>query len=1176
MADTRWTTAQRQAIEAETGALLVSAAAGSGKTSVLVERIVRKLTDPEDPCPPEGLLVVTFTNAAAAEMRARIFRRIKETADARPEQAAFLRNLTGRLGEMRVCTMDAFCMQLVREQFAACDIAPDFDILDEGEETALKNAAVRAVIEDRFLQEAPGFLALTRLFDAGRDDAGLIEGVLSLADFSMSEPDPAAWLKNVARQFTACPAAETVWGRLILDRAREGLDYCLTLLRQAAGELPDNEALLQKNEALLTLDIDALARAREALSPGVDWDTAAAAVQTAASALASGRFSTPRGMADDPCKLRVKAKRDEAKDTLGELSALFCATEAENAEDVAALAPAAAALIETVLAFNDRLFSLKRARNRYGFADIEHFALGLLYDPAAPTRQTPLAEALSQELREILIDEYQDTNRAQDALFRALSRNGDNLFMVGDVKQSIYRFRLASPEIFIEKCAAYPQYDGEKHPSKIILGQNFRSRKSVTDTVNFVFSALMSPGCGEIDYTDDERLVFGATQYPESGETDTEVYYVDPGDRDDAAAEAAFCAALIAEKIDGGLTVTEKDGTLRPAGCGDFCVLLRAGKGVADTYAAALRAKGLPVNVDSRAGFFETAEIRMALALLTAIDNPQRDLELLAVMLSPLFGFTPAEAAAIRSDAREAGDKTGALYAAVLAAAEKGDGKCAAFLSSLAYYRKLCATGSAPELLRTLYDETPLLRIAAAMPEGRLRMANLHALAEAAARFSADGAKSIGAFLRYLGMIRENGGELRKGSDAGSRDSVTVMTMHRSKGLEFPFVIVGGLGRRFNLRERSNVLSVSHEYGVGLKRREPENIKLYDTLSSKAVRLAGKTAALSEEMRILYVALTRAKEKLFLLATGEKPWDSLGKTEALLCADARLPAFAATGASAPVRWLSAAFLRHPDAGNLRQLGVSAVPAEGRIVPAVVTAPPEAQPPAPAAPVPADPETVAELRARTAFSYPWMPVADLRAKHTASSLKDEAFSSAHFAEAVPAFLFGDALTPAEKGTATHRFMECCRFEAAAADAEKELRRLVAAQKLSEREAAGVDLAAVRRFFASGLFGRIIKSKTVFRERRFTVAKSVCDLTPGLPETFRDEMTVVDGMTDLIFIEDGEAVIVDYKTDRVPDGGVLAERYRRQMELYREAVTETLGVRVRETLLYSLTLHVEIPV
>ncbi len=1172
MAEKQWTKEQKQAIEAETGTLLVAAAAGSGKTSVLVERIVRKLTAEADPCPPDGLLVVTFTNAAAAEMRTRIFARIKEKSRTEPERATFFRALTARLGEMQVCTMDAYCMQLVREHFSDCDLMPDFEILDEGEEKALKSLAVRETVEERFVAGAPAFLSLTRLFDAGRDDAGLIDGILALSDFSMSEPVPEAWLKGVADHFSPCPAMDTVWGKLIKNRIEAGVAYCLRLAEDALDDIAHDETLEEKCGPLFTVLRDDMREAAAGAASAKTWDTLSEVLANACAAASAGRFPSIRGMGDDPYKNRAKSKRDAVKKVLSELCDLVCATEEENTEDVSVLAPAAGALIDATLDFNARLLAAKKERNRYGFSDIAHFALDLLYDPDSPDKKTPLAAELGAGLREILIDEYQDTNRAQDALFYALSQSGDNMFMVGDVKQSIYRFRLASPEIFIEKYNEFPHFNGESRRSKIILGQNFRSRENVTATVNDVFTVLMSPDCGEIDYNEDERLYFGASYYPPAEDTATEVYFLDPGDRDDTAAEADFCADLIKKRLENGQTVYDTElKTLRPARGGDFCILLRSARGAADVYAAALRARGLRVNTDSRTGFFESAELRMVLALLTVIDNPQKDVELLAALLSPLFGFSPEEAAKIRNDARDAGAPKCSLFAAVSMAAQAGDEKSAGFLEQLSYYRKLGATLSCAELIGALYDETPLLAIAGAMTEGKLRVANLRALYEAAQRFSADGAKTVGAFLRYLAMLKENGAQLQKGSAAPDDQSVTVMTMHRSKGLEFPFVILGGLGRKFNLRERSNVLTVSHEFGVGLKRREPENIKLYDTLSSKAVRLAGKTAALSEEMRILYVALTRAKEKLILLATCEKPWEQLAKTEALLPETGPVPPFAVSGAEKPFKWLASVCLRHPGAASLRQLNTRAGAGEGQIRCAVVAVPPEEEAKTAPAPVPADPALVEALRARMAFSYPWLPVSGLRAKHTASSLAEERFSPAHFAAAAPAFLFSDELTPAEKGTATHRFLECCRFEDAEKDAEKELRRLVASEKLTERESAGVELDAVRGFFTSDLFSRIKKSAAVLREYRFTVAKSVRDLNPDLPEIFRNEQTVIDGKTDLIFVEDGAAVIVDYKTDRVRDPAELVRRYTPQMRLYAEAAAQVLGMPVKECLLYSLTLR-----
>lgn len=1168
MADHTWTEAQRAAIEAPTGALLVSAAAGSGKTSVLVERIARLLTDEADPCPPQALLVVTFTNAAAAEMRGRIFQRVKKLAAEKPERAAFFRRLTGRLSEMQVSTMDSFCVRLVREYFSDCGVEADFEILEEGEEAAVKRVALMAEIEERYAAEDPGFLALTRLFDAGRDDAALVGGILALSDFSMSEPDPDAWLMGVGAAFDDRPAAESPWGRILLGRLKQGLGYCLSLMRDAAETLKNHDGLWEKNSATFEDETAAIEDALAQFSADPGWDAAFVPVQAAFDRMGSHRFNTVKGTKDDPCKVAATAKRSQAKDTLKGLLALHCCTEAEHFADLAALRPAVDALVECTLGYHRRLFAEKQARNRYGFGDVEHFALRLLCDPGAEDGRTPLARQIGAGLREILIDEYQDTNRAQDTLFRSLSREGRNLFTVGDVKQSIYRFRLASPEIFIEKSERYPRYTGSEDPAKIVLDKNFRSRREVTDTVNDVFSALMSPECGEIDYSGDERLTFGADYYTERGGCETE-WLIVKGEKDnDAAAEAEAAAGRIARYLAEGFAVQTKNG-LRPCRPGDFCILLRSGKGVAERYAAALRRRGIAASLDSRAGFFDTAEIRLALSFLNVIDNPHRDVDLLAVMLSPLFGFTPGQAARVKNGSASLGRKGVSLYARLVFAADQGDERCAALIETLTGLRRLSATLSCDELLGVLFDETPLLQIAGAMPEGALRVANLRALQEAALRFCADGAKGVGAFLRYLNVLRENGGELKKGSAPADGEAVQIMTTHRSKGLEFPVVFLAGSCRRFNLREGSSVLSVSHEYGVGLKRREPENVRLYDTLSSYAVRLAGQTAARSEELRIWYVAMTRAKEKLIVLSTLEDPDKTLGGVEALLPAGGPLPPFAVSEASSPFRWLASVFLRHPDAAKLRQYGASFAAAESRLSVSVVE-PPAAEEEE-AAPAPeAQAALVSEIASRFSLDYPYLPVSRLGAKGTASSLSERQTGALPFADAAPAFLYDGALTPAERGVATHRFLETCDFARAKASPKAELARLVGSGRLTERAAGGVDLKTIAGFFASGLYARIEKSETVYRERRFTAGFSVCDLYPGVDERFRDEITVVDGMTDLIFIEDGEAVIVDYKTDRVPDMSVLVERYRTQMEIYTEAVARTLGIPVKETVLYSLTL------
>lgn len=1166
-----WTDEQKLAINAESGTLLICAAAGSGKTSVLVERIIRKLTDEINPVSPERLLVVTFTNAAAAEMRSRIYKRLSEMAAAAPYSAG-LHALMARMDEMTVCTMDAFCMRLVRENFSACGVEPDFGKIEEGEESALKSLIARRVTDALYADPEQRFQALTRLFQAGREDTGLMDGIITLSDFSMSEADPAGWLDTVADQFTPGPAREGVWGKLLADYYQDAAGYCISLSADALERLREDAVLCEKMEPLFLAENHALQTLFRRVSVG-DWDEICAAVEETEAVFKNGRLPAVRGYGEDPLKLSVQAARNEIKGVLKRIKDSIPATQAEHDGDVAALRPAAEQLILAVKAFNEALFNEKKERNLYGFSDITHFAVGLLYDPAAPDRKTPLARELSAGLSEILIDEYQDTNRVQDRLFCCLSQNEDNMFLVGDIKQSIYRFRLASPEIFTEKLEAYPKYDpaAPAKRSKIILSKNFRSRRGVTDMVNYTFSQLMSKSCGEIRYDRDEALAFGAEYYPAQEGTDTEILLAEAGERNVYEAEGDMIASLIEEKLAAGAQVFE-DGAYRPAGYGDFCILLRSVRGTAEIYANALRRRNIPVFYDAREGFFETNEVRIALSFLRAVDDPLSDLDLLAAMLSPVGLFSAEDAARIRSDHRAFnGGRKAPLYMAVLHAAENGNAACDGFLALLERFRKLAAIAPAHEVIDTFYNETPVLSAVRAMEGGALREANLRALYEAAVRFTADAEKNLCSFLRYIDVLTENGAELRKGSAGGDKNCVSILTMHGSKGLEYPFVIVGGLNKTFRLQDPTSMLLISHEYGVGLKRREPEKIKLYETLSSRAIRLSLRRASLSEELRIYYVALTRAKEKFYIVCAHKKLENKLWEHEALLPLSGGIPPFAVLSASGPLAWFLPVLLRHPDCALYRRVRRSDLSAGFRLTARLVSSDaPEAAPAAPAAPAP-DPALTAELRGRIARPYAYAPVSGALSLHTASQLQEEHFSARYFGASVPGFMFAADLSPVDVGTATHKFMEFCDFAAWPFNVAEETRRLVALSRLTPAEGESVNAESIRAFFSSPLFRRVQKAERVFKERSFTIAKSVCDFDPAVPKEFADEKTVVIGKIDLVFIENGEAVIVDYKTDRVSSLSELPPRYALQLGVYAEAVERALGYPVRQRLLYSLTLR-----
>lgn len=1172
MAERKWTPAQLDAINAESGTLLVSAAAGSGKTSVLVERIVRKLTAEDAPCAPDELLVVTFTNAAAAEMRSRIYKRLSEKMNASPEERRRLAGLRARLDEMQVCTMDSFCMRLVRENFHACGVEPDFTVLDKGAEDVLKAQAVSEIIEYLYENDAEAFKPLARLFEAGRTDRNLSAGIIQLSDFSMSEPDPAVWLDGVADNFVPMPAKSSKWGAVLCGFFAHALDYARALCLKTADELVYC-GLDEKYSDMSSSDLMELDKVVSALE-NESWDGLTAALNAAAGGFAAYRFSADRGLTDDLHRQNALACRTEVKDVISGLIKLIPASESENAEDTRILLPVALELIKAVKMFNMLLLEKKKAQNAYSFSDISHFALGILCDALSPDGKTELARALSGGLREILIDEYQDTNRAQDTLFTCLSQNGENMFMVGDVKQSIYRFRLASPEIFIEKCKQFPYYDGKAKKSKIILSSNFRSRKGITDTVNFMFSALMSEACGEIDYNGDERLNFGADYYSDRAQPDAEVHFIDNTDLDEYETEAEYIAALIAEKVASGEQVTVPGGT-RKAVYSDFCILLRSSKGLAPVYAAAMRKRGVPVSLEQREGFFETAEIKMALSLLRAADNPSKDVELLAVMLSPAFGFTPDEAARVKITAKNSfGNKKYSFFAGLRLCADMFGGKYERLVRRLDEWRKMSACENAANAARRIFDETNLMSIAGSMPDGALRTANLRALELAAEKYSANGATVLSGFVRYLDMLEENGADIGKSVAPGMGEGVSVMTMHRSKGLEFPFVFIAGLTKGSG-GGRTSELTVSHELGIGLKRREPENIKLYATLSSAGVNRAIRDADISEELRVYYVAMTRAKEKLYIVAAPKKCAEKLAELQQTELADSTVPVYAVKKSANAWQWFARVFARHPDASALRFSHSFTNPAESAIK-AVLAPAPQVYAGEKTEKALPDSALADELKKNMDYSYAFAEIASAASKHTASTLSAERFSPASFGKSVPAFMFPSALTPAERGTATHLFMQFCDFAACETDPENEKRRLVAAGRLSRVQAEGVDMQSVGNFFRSEVYCRIKNADSVLRERQFTVSESICETDSSVPARFAAEKTVIIGKIDLIFTENGKAVIVDYKTDNIDDTGVLRARYKRQMEMYISAVKKSLGLEVKECILYSIKLGKSITV
>ena len=1210
----RWTPDQRDAIEARGGSLLVSAAAGSGKTAVLVERVLELLTDPETPVGADQLLIVTFTKAATSEMRYRLAEAIRTRLREDPENQN-LRKQQMLLPSAKICTIDSFCSTLVREHFdalpdGAIAVSPDFRVLDRQEAELLEQAAVDQVAGELYDSDDDAFHSLVEQLYAGRDDQRLSSYILSLYHYSRAHPSPDGWLQQALNLYDSDDPFQSAMGDVLaaeclrlIDDLLQKLDYALARL----GTVEDGEGKIIGNKDVLKEDAKLCEDVRAALKSR-DFDRTA-------DLLPDGLPNWPsvRGFARLPEMVYGKNLHNDVKKALtgSTVPKLLCMTETgsiknETLEDLAALRPLAEKLVDAVRRLEAVLADLKAERNALDFSDVELLALSLLVEQTAPGDTEPgstgssepafvrtrLAEDLSALFAEILIDEYQDTNALQDLLFTSISRDGTNLFMVGDVKQSIYRFRQADPTIFLRKLEQRDRYDKDApdFPAKVILGKNFRSRQGITDFVNYTFSQLMSKDVGEITYDENEMLYYGAGD-EDALDSDVEFHFLNAEGQaaDRRLAEAGYIAEYI------GRTMTEHASDPEPLHYKDFTILLRTvSNGNAELYRKVLSEYGIPVYSDAGSGFLRTADIQIILSYLRVIDNPLQDVPLLSVLLSPLFGFTPDDLAEIRVYRRH-----GKIYSSLTAYAEQDNElaqKCAAFRKTLRYYRRLSVTMPSGELIRQIYEDTAFPSLASAMPNGPQRAANLQQFVNMADQYDQNGTFGLASFLRLIDRMEEDGKDPDTVSTLSpDADVVRIMTVHKSKGLQFPVCILADLDRSLNSNAGDTPgLMLHRELGIGLKGRDPEAGVTYPTLLYNAVRQAVQQDDLSETMRLLYVAMTRAQNKLVLVGTVNRPESAVQAAAARLTNARAIHPYEVGHSTTFLQWVLMVLLRHPAAKPLRDLcpdldlPVFAETQTFTLVRKDLT-PDEEDAEDPAANTGdtaadaadgVDETLLADLTARMQYEYPYRALTTTVVKRAASALDEPLFSTEYFATARPEFLSKEGLTPAQRGTCLHKFMQYADFTRAAENPEQELHNLVEQEFLTEREASVVPAGKVRKFFASDLARRIRESPNVMREEKFAVLvpASTFDesLETELPPDAAGETVLIQGIMDLAFEEGGAAVIVDYKTDRVKTPEELVDRYRTQIRTYADAMPQAIGLPVKEALLYSFQLDTTVKV
>ncbi len=1163
-----WTAAQTDAINARGGDILVSAAAGSGKTAVLVERVIKRLTDRENPVSADRFLIVTFTRAAAGEMRERIDAAIDGLIRENPSDS-YLVSQKMLLSAAKICTIDSFCSSLVRENFNLLDIPPDFKTADEGELSVLRVMACEEALERLYQSKSEVFHSLVELLFAGRDDSKLGEIIVELYEKSRSFAFPSKWLQGLCDDFESEGGLkDNRHGKVIFSHARELVEYSLSIAESCLNEIAGDDEL----EAFLfdTLSSDC-AQCRYILEfiNDSNWDEAKRVAEAYAPVR---RKNTPKHLKDDPTVEMLLIKRKAATDNMKDLSKVFCCSEDDFKSDTEFFLPLVRCLCEAVELFSESFMKLKREKKILDFNDITHAALSLLIKENGDTyEKTALAESLSSFYEEILIDEYQDTNRAQDMLFSAVSK--DNLFRVGDVKQSIYGFRQAMPQIFISLKNKFSLYDRESpaFPGKILLGNNFRSRSGVTEIINFIFSALMSEKSGDIEYNKEEELVASAP-YSEREGADSELHLLDISDFDgDASADtlqASYIADRINELINGGLTVRDGDGE-RKASYGDFAVLLRSvSGGKAQTYADEFRKKGIPSFTETGGSFLSSKEISLALNFLRVIDNPKQDVALLSVMMSPVFGFTVDDVSIIRHK------KKGDIYSCLLCEVEKGNEKVTDFLSRMTYYRKLCVCLPASELLSEVYNDTGLVSLFEATDKTGMKRANLMLLYDYACTYEKSGYSGLSSFIRFVDRLKEEKQDLTGalGEVQGS-DVVKIMTIHKSKGLEFPVCILADCNKKFNRMDETKNLIVSLKHGLGIIRRDEKTFEQYRTVCHGAVKLSMHHDSVSEELRVLYVALTRAREKLVMVAAGKNMRELIKKCSVDLSADVKISPYAVTNAGNYLRWLVSSLLRHDDFSALKaESGVSAhtlkCQAPLKAVLCDITDY-EKSGEMKEDTCLSDSELASQIEKKLSYKYKYEALSGVITKRAASEVDRDFIDRDYFASSAPAFMLSGGLTGAQRGIATHTFVQFADFKNAKQDPDAEIEQLVSRGMLTRQQADGINKKALAAFFESELYERILKSENVMREKKFTIQVPVNEIYDGL-EAFADEMMMIQGIADCVFVEDGELVVVDYKTDALKNEDDFRIKYSSQVLIYKRALEECTGMRVKSTLLYSFHL------
>lgn len=1165
-----WTTEQQNAIVSK-GNTIVTAAAGSGKTAVLVERVIQKLSDENNPVSADRLLIVTFTNAAAAEMRRRIEKALSDKCTEQPQNTYLLKQRL-LIPSADICTIDSFCIRLVRNNFSILGISPDFKIADEVTDYGIKHSVCKKLFDEYFEKNDLDFLKFLNVSNSeyGTDNAENI--ILELNSFCQKMPGGYQWLNSAAEKYNPQNLIDSQYVKMVFKNTVDGAEKW----SRALGECLKNLQTHEKTNLKYGADFEELYSFINKLLVSAElenWDECHSLLCNLPKLI--DRFSFSKNydrILYDECSKIYKA----AKAFVFEAVETFSKDLESVKKDFEFSYKTILKISEIVTEFSKKYVEQLNKKSFLTFELVELLTLKLLTveNEKGDLQPSKLSAELSMLYDEIMVDEYQDINDLQGKIFEILSNNCQKLFTVGDIKQSIYGFRGSNPDIFSKRSDLATLYSSEvkdEELKRIVLSNNFRSRKEVCDFINAFFASIMSKKGGSIEYNSDEMLYHKAT-FPNNDIPAVEGHLISASEELTLAeAEASFFADYVEKTIKEPAFLRGKNNELRKANYGDFALLLRSTTHIND-YLKELKKRNIPVSVGG-GNFFETTEIMTAISLIKSVENPMDDISMLSVMLSPIFGFLEDDIARLKINY---GSKK--LYVSAIKEAENNS-KCAFLKEKISLWRSYAACTSTADFVSILLIDSGYINMVLSMSDSERRQANLYFLEQIADTYFSETAGDLTGFIDYLKYLQSL--DNTSSAAVSGNDSVKICTMHKSKGLQYPITVLGGLSSGFSNMDTSKAFLINEKLGIAFRYVDDVlNVK-QDNFAVSLLKSEIRKKQVEEEMRLLYVAMTRAEERLVLLVgVSDKFIEKLNETiieiENVFSDDGKMLCDEVMKAGDYADWLLPALLQTPSGISLLNKNGEEIHKISQLfldlkVEVTYNKIDVCENISPENSI-KKPEINTELKQRILdifdYEYPFSELNKIEVKTSVSALTKRNADREFSVTSKPAFLSKSGLTPTERGTALHKFMQYADFKKAKSDPEAEVERLYEFEYISRAEADVIDIQRVQKFVQTDLFNRILNSDKLYREQRFLLDVRAGDIYPDLSKVARDQTVIVQGAVDCMFEEGDHIVIIDFKTDRTTDEAFLLAHYSEQLKTYSVAAEKMLGLPVTECYIYSL--------